>query len=540
MEMIKFLKRVGLATVASLMLFSCASNKMTRDDANRAFVEEDYEAVETYLAAENEDGDKVNYNLDEAMLLAVQDMPKESAQMLLDVYKQMQLLTGEMSVGDMMGAALGSEEAIKYSGPSYEFNMLDAMTGFNFIKLGDIDNARAMMNRFYNDNKELLVKLSSDMAELAAESEKSSTSETTKTVMNVLEVAINLVVTSAGLPPLVPGFLTEVFLYPEELKSAVVDDSYGMSPFEFYLRAVLFANNGDLDEAKRTLEAGKALFAEETGSQIVKLYGDDSDFYDNMVAKFEETVSAIAGSATDGSIQVVTLADTIAQRESASNDRIVWAWPFPYTDKEGNPMLFNLNFHLTWPSVKANDTVVKSVKVTVKDAAGAAVADSVESVLVEDFDNLVKHDAMVKAKGAYVRSVIRNISRKGTAFAPASVAALTAVETVNQAGVNPLTLLALTKAIEGLQYAVDAIDNGEFSDERQCAFFPSKARAAGVVVPAGTYTVTVDYLNAAGEVIKTEDIPNVEVTAGVPSVVASSFINTGNIPLLPVEEEDAE
>lgn len=482
------MKRLFKGSCFSILLFfvcfsyiSCASNKLAREQADIDYSNKKYEKLEEYFASENKNKDKIDLLIDEAMVKSIAGNYMESVGLFNEAYRQMEVLTGEMTAGDKILAGLVSEESIKYSGPAYEYSLLDSMSAYNFIRLGDLDSARAMMRRSLNNNKEKFNSLKAAQKEFEAESKAALNSGDTLSALSAFE--------SVG-----ESIPVDQLLNPENLAEGVEGNfEYQLSPFIFYLGSLLFANDNNMSMADDWMKN----VAHRLSPNVVK-----------SVVDIPEGM---------GSLNVVSLADNIVRRQEAVYDIPI------FTDFLG----VTLNFKLTWPFVPPSNNIVRDVYVKVRKAGCKEVVNKARSIIVEDFDNAVRLDVASKASGAYSRSLIRNITRKSAAYVVAAAAMAVTFQQVSDDD-SLLGLLLLQSQALALQAAITAIDAGEHADIRQGAFFPSKARAAGLFLEPGLYDVTIDYVNDGGRVINREVIPNVEVKEGIPSVVASEFINTGN------------
>lgn len=476
-----------LIVLSSFLLFSCATSRTVRNSIDSAYLKTDYEAALTQIQEENKKGDLIDLNLDEAMLLFLNGMYKESADKFNSTNSQMSRLSGEMTAGQVVGAGLTSENSIKYSGPAYEYSLLDSMNAFNYMKLNDYDSARAMMRRSFNNNKDEFNNLKAKYKEINSQSENAFNSTSTQSAIKSME--------AEGLYYDFQSFANS--------SSDNGDTDYKLSPFIFYLGAALFANDYNFQMAEEWIANVAPFLSDELVNSVVKIPKGK------------------------GSINVVSLADTIVRRQEAYKK-------FPVLiDLFG----LNINFKLTWPVVPESNNIVKDVRVSIVDPySGKKIKDSViataDSEIIEDFDDAVRRDVASKSDGAFARSLIRNITRKTASYIGGIFAVKAAVNlaesSIEEGTPAIIGYLAVMNAVVALQLTIDALDNVEHADIRQCMFFPSKARGAGVILDPGFYTVVVDYLDKRGRVIESDIIENVEVKEGIPTVVPSEFINTGN------------
>ena len=214
-----------------ILLVSCNSNRVTRDKAQASFKDNDYETAISYLKAENIDNNLIDLNLDEAMLLFLNGQYKESSTLFNSTGYQMAMYTGEMTVGQMIQAGLISEESITYVGPAYEYALIDIINAYNYIMMDDLDNARAMMRRSFNNNKSAFNELKAKLREIEIQSEKAFNSSQTQNAIRDMA--------DEGLYYDFNSFVNTTL--DNE------DTEYGLSPFVFFLGSALFANNREYE-----------------------------------------------------------------------------------------------------------------------------------------------------------------------------------------------------------------------------------------------------------------------------------------------------
>ena len=327
------------------------------------------------------------------------------------------------------------------------------------------------MDNYTGDYKDVVASVIEEQKKLAAQSESALDSEDVKTALQALKsIKINV--------PLVDVIAKK----PKNGKSV-----YDKSAFLSYLGTIVYAANDDFEHAKDFSDVLKAA---------------------NPKVDVKEDLNIPSGK---GRLNVVALSGTIGKRSEVADS-------FEMGDvAPGVPLMFKIVYPVF--DETAQNHAVDSVKVTLSDGTAK------DAVLVENFDDAVKIDVASKANGAYVRSVVRNIS-KNAATTVAGVASLKgADEAVKKASGNPLTEMAAKKgyeaAVVGLKAGIAAIIDSEKADVRQGEYFPHMANAAGFSVAPGTYSVKVEYLSN-GSVVETKEIPNVVVEAGKSTAVVSS------------------
>ena len=472
----KVLKAVALAAVAALAV-SCGSTKVayTEEEFNQAFVDEDYGACVSMIQSskKKDKHDAVLNSLDVNMLMHLNGDYLNSAKAFMDTQTLMQQSAEDTSGGKAFAAAIAGENSVRYSGNVYERILAYSMRAVNALALGDVSNAKGVMDNYTGDYKDIIAPLVAAQKELEAESDGCLEDEKVTTSLDVLGSIV--------------GAKADVAQFTKD-KPAKSDRIYETSPFLSYLGTVIYAANGDSEHAKDFASA---------------LYADNAD------VDVSEDVAVPAGK---GRLNVIALSGTIGKRTEGSVSSELGMIPFINA-----PM----KFKITYPVFDAQTHAIDMVRVTLSDG----VAEPAMAMLIEDFDKAVEADVKFKASGAFGRSVFRNITKNAASVA-ASVAAVKAAEEAMNKASNPMTqaatLVAYNAAIVAVSAGLNAIIEAEKADVRQCSYFPHKASAAGFTVEPGTYSATVEYLSRDGSVIATKELNNIVVEAGKPTVVVSS------------------
>lgn len=441
------------------------SKKKTKYDQaefDDAYARGDYNACLAML--ELRKSDLVLTELDSSMLKFYKQDYMESAREFVQVQKDMQSLTKDVTGAKSLEATLAGENSVTYSGTTYERILAYSMKVVNAFKMGEVDRAIGVMNEYTGNYKEEIAAIVAAQKELDALSESDDGSKNT---LNELLEKNNA-----------------SFNFSEENVPAKGAPQYESSEFLAYLGTLAYAANGDLDHAKDFSSALK-------NKSLVK---DD--------------LSIPAGM---GRLDVVTLADKIGLREDSNLPMQTVA----------NVFGVNVNFKIAYPVFKKENQkhTVDVVKVTLSDGT------SQTPVLVEDFDEAVAMDVASKAYGAYKRSLTRNITKNTAALATGITTLVVAQNAMESAsGLKAIAAeAAYVAAVAGVNKACAAVVEAEKADVRQGAFFPHKASTAGFTVAPGSYVVTIDYSNGRQDVI-----PDVVVSAGKPTVVVSECLNSNN------------
>ena len=474
----KVLKAV-VVTAAAALAVSCGSTKVayTEEELNQAFAAGDYETCISMVQSNNDKNSAIVYSLDADMLMHLNGDYLGSAKAFMRTQGDMQQMTKDTSGGKAFAAAIAGENSVKYAGTTYERILAYSMRAANALALGDVSNAKGVMDTYTGDYKDVIAPIVAEQKELAEQSEGCLESEEITGALATLRKVDGMA-----------GVVTTI----EEVvkvgtgKPAKSDKQYETSPFLSYLGTVIYAANGDAGHAADFASALKT---------------------DNARVDVSEDVAVPAGK---GRLDVVALSGTIGKRTESGRPTSMGTVP-----RANAPLMFKI----AYPVFGSQNHAISAVRVTLSDGTTKT------ATLVEDFDEAVKTDVAFKARGAYNRSIFRNIT-KSAATIPASIVAITGAEKTLGSASNPIQQkageMAYAKAMEGIKDGLTAIADAEKADVRQGAYFPHKASAAGFTVEPGTYSVKVEYLSGNNSVVETKEYNNIVVAAGKPTVVVSS------------------
>lgn len=489
----KYIREIILLFVAVAFLASCATTKGAEGAKDSAKIEKtkkikkikfnqaaydsayaagDYSKCVSMLYSKKADKNAVKNYLDIDMLLYFTSDYVASGKGFLETQGQMQRLSADMTSGKTVQAALGGENSTTYTGAVYERLLAYSMRAVNAIGAGELDVAKGVIYTYTGDYKDVIVPLLAQQKEIEASSDKLLGDEKVSGAMGTLK-ALGVNVSMGSVSAQTPANANSV---------------YETSPFLSYLGTVVFAANEDSDHAKEF-------------SSILRTAAPKVDV--------SEAVKVPAGK---GRLEVVALSGTLGKRQEGVQELNLGVIP---------GTIFPMKFKIVYPVFDISRQNHKITSINVKLSDGT----SRKAVVVENFDNAVALDVANKARGAYNRSVFRNIT-KNAASIPATVATyIAAKETLDHVGSNTFARLAaeigINAATQGVRVALEAIVDAEKADVRQASYFPHLASAAGFTVAPGTYTVTVEYLSG-NSVVETKKIENVVVKEGRVSVEVSS------------------
>lgn len=471
------LKLVAVSLVAVLAV-SCASTRVAYTEKfNQAFADENYGACASMIKSKKDKHNVVLNSLDVNMLMHLNGDYLDSAKAFMNTQALMQQSAVDTSGGKAFAATIAGENSVRYSGNVYERILAYSMRAVNALALGEIGNAKGVMDNYTGDYKDIIAPLVAAQKEFEAESEKCLEDEKVSSALGVLGGVDGVKVDFAEITKDRPS------------KS---DKIYETSPFLSYLGTVVYAANGDAEHAN---DFAAALHA------------------DNAEIDVSEDVAVPAGK---GRLDVVALSGTIGKRTEKTNEFGLGRIAFQGSGASAvADHLVPIKFKIAYPTFEAQNHAINSVQVTLSDGTSKI------ATIVEDFDEAVRIDVASKASGAFGRSVFRNITKNATAISTGLVALGVAKKKLDSSN-NIITQLAYGAALIGFEAGLNAIIDAEKADIRQGSYFPHMASAAGFTVEPGTYSAKVEYLSHDGSVVAAKELNGIVVKAGKPTVVVSS------------------
>ena len=406
----KYIREIILLFVAVAFLASCATTKGAEGAKDSAKIEKtkkikkikfnqaaydsayaagDYSKCVSMLYSKKADKNAVKNYLDIDMLLYFTSDYVASGKGFLETQGQMQRLSADMTSGKTVQAALGGENSTTYTGAVYERLLAYSMRAVNAIGAGELDVAKGVIYTYTGDYKDVIVPLLAQQKEIEASSDKLLGDEKVSGAMGTLK-ALGVNVSMGSVSAQTPAKANSV---------------YETSPFLSYLGTVVFAANEDSDHAKEF-------------SSILRTAAPKVDV--------SEAVKVPAGK---GRLEVVALSGTLGKRQEGVQELNLGVIP---------RTIFPMKFKIVYPVFDISRQNHKITSINVKLSDGT----SRKAVVVENFDNAVALDVANKARGAYNRSVFRNIT-KNAASIPATVATyIAAKETLDHVGSNTFARLA--------------------------------------------------------------------------------------------------
>lgn len=409
-----------------------------------AFAAKDYDTCLAYLEVRK--SDLILNDVDTYMLQYLNKDYQSSGRTINDTQSDMSQIANGMTAAGTVKAALIGENSVEYYGPTYERMLTYSMKAVNNLKAGSVSGAKGVMDDFTGNYKAEIADIVQQQKEVDAADYSDQINKT-----NELLSKVNL------------GFDLSKLSSPEGS-----DKYYENSAFLSYLGTIVYAANGDSTHAADFQKVLRTL---------------------NSNVDVSKDIAVPAGK---GRIDVVSLTDEIGKRSEGGSGLVQ---VLNYQN------VVEVNFKIVYPDFVAPEHKISVKKVTLSDGQESAFT------LVEDFDEAVKMDVLSRQKGAYNRSLTRNVVKNGASIA-------TCVAALAKGGT------AAKLAVPAFNKAMEKVISLEKADVRQGTYFPNKASAAGFTVAPGTYTVTVEYSDGSKDVID-----NVVVSAGKPTIVVSEKMN---------------
>lgn len=437
---------------------------------DKAFAAKDYDTCLAYLELRN--SDLILDDVDTYMLQYLDKDYQSSGRTINDTQSDMSQVSNGMTTAKTVEAALVGENSVEYYGPIYERLLTYSMKAINNLQAGSISGAKGVMDDYTGNYKSELAALNQKLKEVDSTDYSEKIKSANESLKNAGLKEFNLsTLNNNG-----AGYNPSSNLYEE-------------SAFLYYLGTLVYASNGNSESAK-----------------IMGNYYKNVKPLNSKVSKIDvsKDVDVPAGK---GRIDVIALTDLIGKRSEGSIKQSMI-----------NVGSVNVGFKLVYPIFDEQNHKISATKVTL------STGDSSAFTVIEDFDDAVKTDVYSRQKGAYNRSIVRNVI-KNSAAAVAGAASLSAAQaSKDKAGSNAIARkaadAAYAKAENKITDSLNSIVESEKADVRQGTYFPNKASAAGFTVEPGTYTVTVEYSDGSKDVID-----NVVVSAGKPTIVVSEKMN---------------
>lgn len=423
-------------------------------------------SVDAYKKIDQPQNSEILWKYDLAMLEHFSGRYEDSISHMNDIHFKMENDISK-NAGEAIGSFLLNENLADYRANIYEYLYLNAFNALNYYGVGDLEEAMVEVRRISNKQREYMGKYGevviSENARLVSQ------------LKDVSKDASSIGVDIDAITPKIP-------------ESPAADDIFRDSSFARYISMIFRMMYEDRDNAR-------------VDSQVLATLNPAID-----------VASELNIDDGKGRLDVLAFGGLISERKELAirfPEDFIPFMPFISLKVDDIQLpAFRLKFVL--PIFVGAANFVRSVRVTLSNGETKVLP------LLEDFSDAVLKDVSAKAPVAFIRSVVRSISKKAAAVAAGAAALRKAQESQNS--------LSYSLAYIGVVTAVDSVDLSETADLRQCLFLPGTSYAGGFTLSPGTYSGTVEFLNVKGSVIRSEKFENIVVKNGKTVLVELSCL----------------
>ncbi|MDE5613502.1 MAG: hypothetical protein K2I74_02515, partial [Treponemataceae bacterium] len=209
--------------------------KFTQEAFDKAYADGDYASCVAMLNGKKHGKDKILDALDANMLMHLNAQYLDSARAFMDTQREMQQSANDTSGGKSFAATVAGENSTAYAGTVYERLLAYSMRAVNALALGDISNAKGVMDTYAGDYKDVIAPLVAQEKALEAESENALETDDVSSALKSLRavgVSVDLGGVNGGRPAKYTG------------------KPYENSAFLSYLGALIYAANNAPDHAQ--------------------------------------------------------------------------------------------------------------------------------------------------------------------------------------------------------------------------------------------------------------------------------------------------
>lgn len=436
------LKPSGIALLAST-LFAAACTPgpagSSKKTVNAFLAQQNYAQAQTYLDSvkETQYGQKnlVLFYLDRAAVLHHAGKFKESDADFAKAEQRMEELYTK-SITQASGMLLLNDTTVDYAGEPFERALTNVMRALNYVFLNQPDEA------------------------------------------------------------LVESRKVELFL--EELKTRMGKSGrYSDDAFARYLDAMLYADQGKLDDARISLEAAKAAYA------------DYEARYGMPQPKFE--FPAPEKKSKNGELVFIHY-NGVAPRKVSKTFQVAWNQAMPLIqqsdDTEANDSrvknalaagFMGSAITVGYPDIVQDAFTIASSEVLVDSRPAGA------TILMEDVTAIASKSLQDRMAAIKTRA----IARAATKYVLAEVVSKAAAKACDQMPGGTFAIQLCKAGVKGGAHAAAAAS--EIADTRGWATLPAQIRMARLKIAEGKHDITILYKNAAGAVVTQQTFPDVVV-----------------------------
>ncbi len=365
------------------------------------------------------------------------------------------------SISDIAASLLTNDNALQYAGEDYEDLYTNIIKAINFIKLNSFDGAFVEINRLNNK----LNLLEDKYKKLAEKYNKSG-----KMVDEIDTQSVNFYSSAMG------RYLSHLIYYTEgqygdaELDLKKIDEAFETQKAYY-----------DFKQPNLTLD-------EETTDVKVSVlcYGGPSPVKDYTTYRIKSAGNLI-----------IIIKESTSQSGQKSTER-VGTFPFPGVGD-------NFYTKIEVPRMVKRNSRIASIRVAVDggDAGSVQLFESVNNIAIGTFK--------IKESLIYLKTITRAMV-KGVGSAAAS----SAIERASGSGALGF--------LSGLVFGA-ATEVSEKADVRISRFLPARFYVKEMYLPPGQHSISVEYLNDAGNVLYTHYIEDYEVTDNKVNLVSSYYLD---------------
>lgn len=435
--------------------FSCSATRTLTQDNNliKEAGEGNYEKITNSLRSAEEKGkfkekDMVLYYLNQGMLFHYSGQYDSSNKYLTQAERKMEDLFTK-SVSRIGASFLLNDNVLDYSGEDYEDIYLNVFKALNYLHLGKKDNAFVEINRVQNKLRRL----------------------TDKYVEYEKQVAASAKAQEKGTPP--------------DVEMGVV--KFHNSVLARYVSMLLYLSDREFDNA----DIDRRKIREAWSTQPGIYQHNIPDFIDeSTINKANLQILAFTGFAPakmSSDYYITTLWNAL---NITSTQPKPFSATLPWIGMEPN-----YHFKFSMPYMAPYISFARKVVVEVDGifAAELDLIESMEKVAIQTFE--------VKQPLIYFKTLSRAVV-KGLAAAEAKKE----IDKANRNSSDP-NYLGTFLAKVAVDVAVDLTEN---ADLRTSMFFPGNALASSVKVEPGIHDIKIIYLDAAENVVYSEDYEQME------------------------------
>ncbi len=321
------------------------------------------------------------------------------------------------------------------------------------------------------------------------------------TLLNVYR-ALDYVFLNQPEEALVESRKVEEFL--TQLQRKVGKAAYSDDAFARYLDAMLYADQGQMDDARISLNAARAAYANYAayyGTPVPKFDLPKSDRRHGELVVIH--YNGVAPRKISKTFQVAWNDAMVLVRQSDENDAA----------QAKNALVAGLTGNaitVAYPAIEQDPYPVASSEVWIdsKPAGSTFLMEDVTAIASRDLQDrlaLIKTRAIARAA---IKYVLAQVAYKAAAKGCEQIGGMTEYVCKGAAKATMMAAIAIT----------------EVADTRGWDTLPAQIRMARIKVPSGKHDVLVRFLDSAGNLVSTQEFPDVEIDARKRTYLAAASV----------------